>query len=404
VQKSAVDTNTALEGSSGKSAEASVYARYSAASREVEAALCCPVQYAGQYLKVIPQEILDRDYGCGDPSQWVSEAETVVDLGSGGGKLCYIMSQIVGPRGSVIGVDCNLEMLSLARRFQAEVAAQIGYANVDFRYGMIQDLRLNLDLLHSQLSANPVQSATDWLAGRQLEDQLRVDRPLIPDSSVDCVVSNCVLNLVRQQDRHQLFAEIFRVLKRGGRAVISDIVSDEIVPEAMQQDGQLWSGCLSGAFREDMFLQAFVDAGFHGVTMAKRQVEPWQTVAGIEFRSMTVIAWKGKQGPCYERNQAVVYKGPFRRVEDDDGHAYIRGQRMAVCDKTFKLLQKPPYAGAYELIEPRESISLEAAVGFDCRRQKLRDPRESKGLEYDATTEAQNACCAPDESCGPSAS
>ena len=400
MQKSAIDTNTAFEGSSGKSAEASVYARYAAASREVEAALCCPVQYAGQYLKVIPQEILDRDYGCGDPSQWVSEGETVVDLGSGGGKLCYIMSQIVGPSGSVIGVDCNLEMLSLARKFQGDVAAKIGYANVDFRYGMIQDLRLNLDLLHSQLSANPVRSATDWLAGRQMEDQLRVDRPLIPDSSVDCVVSNCVLNLVRQQDRHQLFSEIFRVLKRGGRAVISDIVSDEIVPEAMQQDGQLWSGCLSGAFREDLFVQAFVDAGFHGVTIAKRQIEPWQTVAGIEFRSMTVMAWKGKQGPCFERNQAAVYKGPFRRVEDDDGHAYIRGQRMAVCDKTFQLLQKPPYAGAFELIEPRDTIPLEAAVEFDCRRQKLRDPRESKGLEYDATTEPQNACCAPDESCG----
>ena len=399
MQQSLIDTNTDSRIGLETSAEAAVAARYSAASREVEAALCCPVQYAGQYLKAIPQEILERDYGCGDPSQWVTEGETVVDLGSGGGKLCYIMSQIVGPQGSVIGVDCNPEMLQLARKYQSEVAAQIGYANVDFRYGLIQDLRLDLDALNAQLAVNPLRTAQDWLAGRQREDQLRLERPLIADDSVDCVVSNCVLNLVRQQDRQQLFAEIFRVLRRGGRAVISDIVSDETVPESMQRDGTLWSGCLSGAFREDLFLQAFVDAGFHGVTIARRQSEPWQTISGIEFRSMTVIAWKGKQGPCLERNQAVIYKGPFRRVEDDDGHAYLRGQRMAVCDKTFQLLQKAPYAGAFETIESRENVPLETASEFDCRRQKLRHPRESKGLDYDATTDWVGDCCPPGEPC-----
>lgn len=391
--------STVTQATVTSSPEASVYERYAAASQKVEPALCCPVQYVGQYLKAIPQEVIDKDYGCGDPSIYVNEGDTVLDLGSGAGKLCYIMAQVVGSEGRVIGVDCNTEMLSLARKYRQEVARNIGYSNVDFRYGMIQDLKLDLELLNDRLNQNPVNSSAAWLAGRHMEEQLRTEQPLIESDSIDCVVSNCVLNLVRQQDRHQLFDEIFRVLKRGGRAVISDIVSDETIPDRMQKDGYLWSGCLSGAFREDLFLEAFANAGFHGISIAKRQSEPWQTIEGIEFRSMTVVAWKGKQGPCLERNQALVYRGPFRRVEDDDGHVFIRGQRMAVCDKTFRLLQGAPYESVFEPIEPLEQIPLDEASTFDCKRQKLRDPRETKGAEYDATTEASNACCGPEEPC-----
>ena len=83
---------------------------------------------------------------------------------------------------------------------------------------------------------------------------------------------------------------------------------------------------------------------------------------------MTVVAYKGKQGPCWERNQAVVYRGPFKKVEDDDHHVYYRGERMAVCDKTFRLLQNAPYAGQFEFIEPREAVPLEKAWRFDCSR------------------------------------
>ncbi|HUG17831.1 MAG TPA: methyltransferase domain-containing protein, partial [Planctomycetaceae bacterium] len=303
-----------------KTAEESVYARYAGAANAVEPSLCCPVTYDPQYLKLLPQEILDRDYGCGDPSAFVREGETVLDLGSGGGKICYIASQIVGPEGRVIGVDCNEEMLALARKYQSEMAEKIGYANVEFRTGLIQDLALDLERLSAHLKQSPVDDRSGWLQLRQWEERLRKETPMIADDSVDVVVSNCVLNLVRPSDRRQLFAEVFRVLKNGGRAAISDIVCDEEVPEHLQNDPNLWSGCISGAFREDEFVQAFEEAGFHGMTIVNRQTEPWQVVEGIEFRSITVLAWKGKQGPCLERNQAVVYKGPFKSVEDDDGH------------------------------------------------------------------------------------
>ncbi|MFN8708851.1 MAG: methyltransferase domain-containing protein [Planctomyces sp.] len=387
------------EASETSTTEDSVYNRYAAAANAREDALCCPVEYAVDFLSVIPQEIIERDYGCGDPTRFVSEGETVVDLGSGGGKLCYILSQVVGRHGRVIGVDCNQEMLGLARRFQKTVADRIGHDNIDFRYGMIQDLQLDLDRLGQELATHPVSDPAGWLTLRNLEERLRRDHPMISDSSVDCVVSNCVLNLVRQQDRHQLFAEIFRILKNGGRAAISDIVSDEDVPQDMRTNPELWSGCISGAFREDLFLKAFEEAGFHGIEIAKRQAEPWRTVEGIEFRSITVVAYKGKQGPCLERNQAVVYRGPFKKVEDDDGHVYHRGVRTATCDKTFHLLQKAPYSGQFDGIEPREAIPLSEAVPFDCHRSRIRSPKETKGSAYAATTESIGPCCDPEGVC-----
>jgi hypothetical protein len=196
-----------------------------------------------------------------------------------------------------------------------------------------------------------------------------------------------------------LFAEMFRVLKRHGRAVVSDIVADDDVPDQLQRDPQLWSGCISGAYREDIFLRAFEEAGFHGIEIVKRQQEPWRTVEGIEFRSVTVLAYKGKQGPCLERNQALIYGGPFKKVEDDDGHVFPRGERMAVCDKTFHLLQREPYDEMFEPVGPLVSVPLDAAQPFDCRRSARRHPRETKGADYAVTTEASKCCSRPNDAC-----
>lgn len=358
--------------------EEAVRERYGAAANAAEAALCCPVSYDAQYLQVIPQEIIERDYGCGDPSQYLQPGDDVLDLGSGGGKICYIASQVVGESGSVIGVDINDEMLQLARQYQDEVAEQIGYRNTDFRKGQIQDLRLNVQAFEDYLQAHPVSSAADWLAAQAEADRLRQTAPLVADDSVDAVVSNCVLNLVRNEDRRQLFADVFRVLRKGGRAVISDIVSDEDVPEELQNDAHLWSGCISGAFREDRFLQAFEEAGFYGLEIVNRQQEPWAVVEGIEFRSLTVRAWKGNEGACLERNQAVIYNGPWKAVLDDNEQELHRGQRMAVCDKTFRLLSQPPYAGQVTLLPPATEVAAEGAAEFDCDATSYRLPEETK--------------------------
>jgi ubiquinone/menaquinone biosynthesis C-methylase UbiE len=365
-----------------------------------EASLCCPVSYDAEYLKVIPEEIIERDYGCCDPSKHLQPGDHVLDLGSGGGKICYIASQVVGPEGRVVGVDINDDMLQLARKHQQTVADAIGYSNVDFRKGRIQDLQLNMQQFEEYLQQHPVNSAADWMEAEKAADQMRRESALVASDSMDAVVSNCVLNLVRNQDRQQLFAEVFRVLKRGGRAIISDIVSDEDVPESMQNNAELWSGCISGAFREDRFLEAFEEAGFYGIEIISRQAEPWAVIEGIEFRSLTVRAWKGKDGPCLDRRQAVVYNGPWKKVVDDDGHSLFRGQRMAVCDKTYQLYTREPYASQITAIKPAVDVPLSEAAEFNCRSNQIRHPQATKqGNSTLNILPGDSGCCSSEEGC-----
>jgi ubiquinone/menaquinone biosynthesis C-methylase UbiE len=378
--------------------EMAVRQRYERAARKQQKQLCCPVTYDPKYLEAIPPEILEKDYGCGDPSRYVRPGDTVLDLGSGGGKICYIAAQMVGAKGRVIGVDFNPEMLALAREYQAEIAEKLGFDNVRFLRARIQDLALPLDEVDGYLKASPVRSSEDLRRFAEFESRLRKAAPLIADASVDVIISNCVLNLVREEDREQLFREMFRVLKRGGRVAVSDIVSDEPVPERMKRDENLWSGCISGAFQEAAFLAAFERAGFHAIALDKYDAQPWKIIRGIEFRSVTVTARKGKQGPCVERNQAIIYKGPWRKVEDDDGHTLTRGQRMAVCDKTYRILTGEPYAQQIVPVPPLKEIPVRKAKPFNCGHAELRAPAETKGKSYRKTVNAEKAC-APGSGC-----
>ncbi|MGD9791207.1 MAG: methyltransferase domain-containing protein [Phycisphaerales bacterium] len=382
--------------------EGAVLGRYAEASKAAEAALCCPtIHYDKALLAMLPQEIIEKDYGCGDPSRYVSEGETVVDLGSGGGKVCYMISKKVGARGRVVGVDFNDPMLALARKYQGEMAQKFGWANTRFVKARIQDMGLDLDALAAWLAEHPVTTLDDADAMESEKRRIRAHAPAVLSDSADVVVSNCVLNLVATEEKGKLFDEIFRVLKKGGRAVISDIVCDETPPESMRSDPHLWSGCISGAFREDEFLERFEKAGFHGVEILERAADPWQVVDGIEFRSMTVRAYKGKQGPCFEHNQAVVYRGPWKKVVDDDGHTLVRGERMAVCDKTYQLMTdaKGPYAGQVAGIEPRTPIAAENAKLFACHKQAIRDPRQTKGLDYRENIAVDGEACCTDGAC-----
>jgi arsenite methyltransferase len=306
---------------------------------------------------------------------------------------------MVGPSGRVIGVDMTDEMLAVARRNAPLVAERLGYANVEFRKGRIQDLGLDLEALDRELKAHTVSDSASFLAANELAEKLRSAQPLVADDSVDVVLSNCVLNLVDPRARKRLFAEVFRVLRKGGRAVISDIVSDEEVPPALQKDPSLWSGCIAGAFTECGFLDAFIEAGFYGIQILKRDEQPWQTVQGIEFRSVTVQAFKGKQGACFERNQAVIYLGPFKEVLDDDDNRMERGRRYAVCDKTYQLYKEEPYRAHFAFVDPLSEVPLSQAAPFDCSGPRERHPKETKGQQYSITSTVDSCCGRPGGCC-----
>ena len=358
--------------------ETVVKERYSKGAQAREESLCCAVSFDASLLDHIPQEIIDRDYGCGDPSRYVRPGDVVLDLGSGGGKICYIAAKLAGPTGRVIGVDWNDEMLDLAVRNRKAVAEKLGYANVEFKKGKIQDLSLDYALVEEFLAGEPLKSLEDLQRFEAVCAKLRSERPLIASNSVDLVVSNCVLNLVKPEDKSKLFAEIFRVLKPGGRAAISDIVSDEDVPARMANDPELWSGCISGAFREDRFLIAFENAGFGGITLEKRDERPWRVVEDIEFRAATVVAHKPPAFANKELNQAAIYRGPWKQVMADDGTVLRRGIRMAIGSRTFAAFAREPYAAEIIVLEPLDPIDQQMAFPFEAQQNAVRNPKQSK--------------------------
>jgi len=366
----------------------SVLSRYSGGAQQREEALCCPVDYDQSLLALLPQEIVDRDYGCGDPSRYVQAGDVVLDLGSGGGKICYMAAQLVGEQGHVHGVDINNDMLGLARSYQAEMAGKLGHDLVTFHKGFIQDLALDVAAMENWLAENPVKTADDYLALEQWKTEFRKTTPMIADNSVDLVVSNCVLNLVSEADRANMIAEIYRVLKPGGRVAISDIVADQEVPQHLKDDGHLWSGCISGAYHEKAFLEAFANAGFSGVAYDKWDPTPWQVVEGIEFRSVTITAHKRSAEGRADFGHAVIYTGPYQQVSDDDGYTYPKGERMAVSKRTYQFLTTGPMKQDFVGIAPAEEKELGSSCGLPGTKRPAKQTMGSRQISQSGAS-----CC-----------
>jgi len=369
--------------------EAAVLERYSEGAQEKQEALCCPVDYDASLLKLLPSEIIEKDYGCGDPSRYVQSGDVVLDLGSGSGKICYMAAQLIGAEGQVIGVDMNDDMLALARKYQDEMADKLGNDRVRFVKGQIQDLALDIDAMEEWLKENPVVDAMSLSALEQWKLNQKKSKPLIPDNSVDLVISNCVLNLVDDAQKRQLVEEIYRVVKPGARIAISDIVSDELIPQHLKEDDTLWSGCISGAFQEQEMVEMFLQAGFQSVTFDKWSAEPWQVVENIEFRSLTLTAVKPEGTDCMDKGHAVIYRGPFSFVKDDEGHEFPRGERMAVCERTFRFLTDGPYREEFIGIAPADERT---AIPWCAPHGTRRPATETKGGQH-VQGDNEGACC-----------
>ncbi|MBI4423446.1 MAG: methyltransferase domain-containing protein [Elusimicrobia bacterium] len=298
---------------------------YGDAAVEPKAELCCPVRYDDAEVGHIPREVLERFYGCGSPVSAANLAagETMLDLGSGAGIDCFIAAKQVGAQGKVIGVDMTDEMLRVARECAPKVAGALGYDATEFRKGFLERI--------------PAE-----------------------DGTVDLVTSNCVINL--SPDKGKVFAEIRRVLKEHGRAVVADIVSEKPVPLALQAHRALWGECISGSLSEDEFMAGLERAGFHGLQVLKRTF--WKEVEGHRFHSITVRAFKAPRGPDPQAGQRAVYLGPFKAVTDDEGRLFPRYEAVEVGARTAAKLARAPYAGQFLLLASGTPLPL--AVAGDC--------------------------------------
>jgi SAM-dependent methyltransferase len=291
--------------------EKTVSDRYARAASTGEQ-MCCPTSYdMGQLKTFIPEEVLKISYGCGTPAglQTVCAGETVLDIGSGGGIDCFEASRLVGPTGRVIGIDMTDTMLEIARKHAVVVATNLGYptSNVEFRKGMAD--------------AMPVQDAT-----------------------IDLIISNCVINLA--PDKRKVFREMYRVAKAGGRFTISDIVSDQQVPQYLVHDTRKWGDCLSGALPLSDYMAAMTEAGFAGIHLI--QSSPWQRIDGIHFFSVTLTGYKLPAEPSAPSARFATLRGPFSRVVDERGTTYVRGIPQPLTPELALVLSRPPFASLFE--------------------------------------------------------
>ncbi|MFG6439801.1 hypothetical protein [Roseateles sp. LKC17W] len=272
-----------------------------------------------------------------------------------------------------------------------------------------QKLRL-LDLADLRRDAAGVEAVLNGSVARDLDGYLALQErlaqrfeqaPAVASGSVDYIVQDFALNRVVAVDEARLLQEAMRCLAPKGRLLSVVLVADELVAEPVV----LREGPQGPAMRlptERELLAAFENAGFHGICVHWADADnpaALERIGAVEVRACVIEAFKGKRGPCYELGQAVIYGGPWREVKDDDGHAYPRGERVAVCAKTFDLLMRAPYQGQFTGLRSVNEPPLDQARLFDCNTPTLRAPGVTKGtLPFDGA-QAPSQLCAPGGGC-----
>ena len=263
----------------------------------------------------------------------------------------------------------------------------------------LSDLSRDAGVIETLLQGAVLRDIDGYLA---LEEKLRlgIERsPAIATGWASRIVMDFTLNRIDGEAEQQLLAEAFRALDLTGSVICAALVSDE--PLASRHSVR--SAPAGAPLRipsETALIAAFERAGFHGITLH------WSATAGqaidrigdTEVRMCAVQAYKGKQGPCWELGQAVLYRGPWSEVRDDDGHVYRRGERVAVCGKTYDLMMRDPYRGSFLGLRSVNEPPLAEAVLFDCNTPALRDPKVTKGLLPFEGAKAMD-CCASVNGC-----
>ncbi len=264
-----------------------VRAFYSDAATRVNDDIVNPICYPETEISHIPALYRFRGYGCGSPviDADIQPGESVVDLGSGRGIECFIASRKAGPTGSVTGIDMLDPMLDISNTGALEVSTALGYNNIRFVKGYLESLPLK-------------------------------------SQSVDVVLSNCVLNL--SPHKRKTFSEIYRVLKEGGRIVISDVVCEDEPHGGIRNNTTLKGECIAGALRQKDLCGLLEESGYQGFHVIKRF--PYRIIEGHQFFSLTFFAHK------YGTSQKVrcMYRGPCSSVIAPDGTTLFPGVTVSL--------------------------------------------------------------------------
>lgn len=289
-------------------------------SQDLQTNACCTDAALPHFVKPllarVHAEVLARYYGCGLVLPELLEGLTILDLGCGAGRDVYVLSQLVGEKGQVIGVDMTEEQLAVARRHEKYHQTAFGYK------------RGNVRFLHGDIA--------------------RLDELELADASVDLIVSNCVINLA--PDKAAVLREAFRVLKPGGELYFSDVYSDRRIPADLTRDPVLYGECLSGALYWNDFLQLARNSGFTDPRLADdRPVtidnpELIEKTGNIRFYSATYRLFKlpGLELACEDHGQSVVYRGTIphhaHAFRLDKHHFIETGKQFPVCGNTWRML------------------------------------------------------------------
>lgn len=306
------------------------YGKILGGTADLKTNACCTdtstPDYLQQALSNIHAEVSARYYGCGLIAPQLLQGARILDLGSGSGRDCYLLAQLVGENGSVVGVDMTEEQLEVANTHLEWHREKFGYAssNVEFKMGHIE----------------------------------RLDELGMEDSSFDIIVSNCVINL--SPDKEAVLREAYRLLKPGGELYFSDVYSDRRVPEELLQDPLLYGECLSGALYWNDFLRLATKVGFadprlvedRPITMENREIG--KRIGHINFYSATYRLFKIKEleTACEDYGQSVVYTGGIANSEQEfvlDSHtSFERGRQLPVCGNTYLMLHNSRFRDYFE--------------------------------------------------------
>ncbi len=306
------------------------YGKILKSNQDLKTSACCTAEsmpfHLREILKEIHEEVKDKFYGCGSPIPHALEGKTVLDLGSGTGRDCFILSKLVGPKGRVIGVDMTDEQIQVAQKHIDYHTKKFGFSepNVKFIKGYIEDLEG---------------------AG-------------IKSGSIDVVISNCVVNLSPNKER--VFSEIFRVLKPGGELYFSDVFSSRRIPKELKEDSVLVGECLGGALYTEDFRRILAQLGCQDYRLTNRSrisllnPEIERKAGLIEFYSMTVRAFKlGLEDRCEDYGQIATYLGGIADSPNafilDDHHLFEKGKGLPVCGNTAMMLKDTRYGEHFRI-------------------------------------------------------